>query len=78
MNNNINIINDILNRFPKETIKKAEKYKNFRDVVKCANSIKDAAKNFESLSSDEKRVAAILLSKEFFDNSKKGDINASI
>ena len=71
MNNNINIINDILNRFPKETIKKAEKYKDFRDVVKCASSIKDAAKNFESLSSDEKRAAAILLSKEFFDNSKK-------
>lgn len=71
MNNRNNIIDDIFNRFSEETIRKAEKYKDFRDVIKCANSVKDAAKNFEDLKSDEKRAAAILLSKEFFDSDKR-------
>ncbi len=73
MNDEINIINKILNNFSKKTVSKAKNYMSFREVVKCANSIKDAAKNFKNLNLDEKKAAAILLSKEFFDNSKKGD-----
>ena len=70
MNNEIKVLNYIINDFSKDTISKAEKYINFSDVVKCANNIKDAAKKFEKLEIYEKKVAAILLSKKIFENSK--------
>ncbi len=66
MNYGIKILNDIIKNFSKDTIRKAEKYINFSDVVKCANNIKDAAKKFEKLETDEQKVAAILLSKKIF------------
>lgn len=70
MNNGIQVLKNIMNNFSKDTISKAEKYINFSDVVKCANNIKDAVKNFENLELDEKKVAAILLSKKLFEESK--------